>query len=467
MDLDGTLLQTDTLLESLLVLLKASPWSLFQIPLWLLHGRAALKSELANRVTLGAASLPVNMELLAFLQTEKQSGRWLILVTGANQRIGHSVGEQIHLFEEVFASDEKVNLSGRRKARMLVDRFGKRGFDYAGNERADLAVWAEARRAVVVNSSPGFVQNVKALCELEMVFKPPAAGPRVWLRALRIHQWAKNLLIFVPLLGAHQWHNFSKLSAAVLAFFAFSICASSVYLLNDLFDLEADRHHATKRRRPFASGWLALRSGIIAAPFLLLVSILLSLLLPPALVATFAGYYLLTFLYSLRLKQIEILDVLALAALYSIRVVAGGYAAQVAVSDWLLVFSLFVFLSLAFVKRFTELQMVRHGKSDRVKGRGYRVSDLELVGSMGVASGYLAVLVFALYITNPIVTQLYTNPAALWFACPVLLYWISRVWLLAHRGLLHDDPIVFALKDKASWLVCCVLFIIGAIALPK
>jgi 4-hydroxybenzoate polyprenyltransferase len=253
----------------------------------------------------------------------------------------------------------------------------------------------------------------------------------------------------------------------MLAFFAFSICASSVYLLNDLFDLEADRHHSTKRHRPFASGRLALRSGMIGAPLLLLSSILLSLLLPPAFVATFASYYLLTFLYSLRLKQIEILDVLTLAALYSIRVVAGGYAAQVAVSDWLLVFSLFVFLSLAIVKRFTELQHMQRGKGDRVKGRGYRVSDLELVSTMGIASGYLAVLVFALYISNPVVTQLYTNPAALWFACPVLLYWVSRVWLLAHRGLLHDDPIVFALKDKPSWLVCSVLLIIGAIALPQ
>jgi len=302
---------------------------------------------------------------------------------------------------------------------------------------------------------------------LEMVIRPPKSGPGVWLRALRFHQWAKNLLIFVPLLGAHQWHNLSKLAAAMLAFFVFSICASSVYLLNDLFDLEADRRHARKRHRPFASGRLTLRAGMIGAPLLLLASVLPALLLPPAFVMTFAGYYLLTLLYSLRFKQLEILDVLTLAALYSIRVVAGGHAAQVAVSDWLLVFSLFFFLSLAFVKRFTELQLVLRGNNDRVPGRGYRVGDLELVGAMGVASGYLAVLVLAIYITNPVVTQLYANPAALWFACPVLLYWISRVWLLAHRGLLHDDPIVFALKDKLSWLICLILFIIGAIALPK
>ena len=466
-DLDGTLLQTDTLLESFLILLKERPLAFFQIPLWLLHGRARLKQELANRVTLGVDSLPWNTELLEFLRKEQQSGRRLILVTGSNQRIGRAVAEHIGLFEEVAASDGKVNLSGRRKARMLVDRFGKGGFDYAGNEHVDLAVWAEARRAIVVNHSAGFARRVEALCELEMVIKPPKSGPGVWLRALRFHQWAKNLLIFVPLLGAHQWHNFSKLGAAMLAFFVFSICASSVYLLNDLFDLEADRRHARKRHRPFDSGRLTLRAGMIGAPLLLLASVLPALLLPPAFVMTFAGYYLLTLLYSLRFKQLEILDVLTLAALYSIRVVAGGHAAQVAVSDWLLVFSLFFFLSLAFVKRFTELQLVLRGNNDRVPGRGYRVGDLELVGAMGVASGYLAVLVLAIYITNPVVTQLYANPAALWFACPVLLYWISRVWLLAHRGLLHDDPIVFALKDKLSWLICLILFIIGAIALPK
>ena len=466
-DMDGTLLQTDTLLESLLVLLKAAPLSLFQIPRWLVQGRANLKHELADRVTLVVASLPVNAEFVEFLRVEQQSGRRLILVTGSNHRIGDAMAKQIGLFDEVCASDEKVNLSGRRKARMLVDRFGKTGFDYAGNGLVDLAIWAEARRAIVVSNSPGLARKAEALCEVERVFRPPTPGPRVWLQALRIHQWAKNLLIFIPLMGAHQWHNPSKLGAVGLAFFVFSICASDVYVLNDLFDLEADRHHATKRHRPFASGRLSLLSGMIGAPLLLLASILLALLLPLPFGGTLACYYLLTFLYSLRLKQVEILDVLTLAALYSIRVLAGGYAAQVAVSDWLLVFSIFVFVSLAFVKRFTELQLVQRGKSDRVKGRGYRVGDLEMVSTMGLASGYLAVLVFAFYVTNPEVTHLYRNPAALWFACPVLLYWISRVWLLAHRGLLHEDPIVFALTDKASWVVCLILLIIGVIALPK
>lgn len=466
-DLDGTLLLADTMTESLLLLFKDSPLSLFRLPLWLAQGRAHLKQEVARRVRLDVAPLPLNAEFLTFLREEHRSGRKLILVSGTDQKFAREAAEQAGLFDEVCASDGKTNLSGHGKAGMLQERFGKGGFDYAGNARVDLAVWSQARRAIVVSNSRALVERAKALCEVERVFQPPTAGLGTWLKAMRIHQWAKNLLIFVPLLGAHQWHNSAKLHATVLAFFAFSICASSVYLLNDLFDLEADRQHPTKCRRPLASGLVPLHWGMAAAFLLLVASILIALLLPVTFGATFAGYYVLTFLYSLRLKQLQILDVLTLAALYSIRVVAGGYAAQVVVSDWLLAFSLFVFLSLAFVKRFTELRQLQQTNSEKLKGRGYEVGDRELISTMGVASGYLAVLVLALYITNPLVTQLYEYPSALWFACPILLYWISRVWLLAHHGALHDDPIVFALKDRQSWLIGIVLMIIGAIALPK
>jgi len=459
-DLDGALWQTDMLLESLLVLLKESPLSIFRIPFWLVQGKAKLKLELANRVRLRVASLPLRAGLLEFLRKEHQAGRRLILITGAGSQVGQAVAAQVGLFEEIVACDGEVNLSGDHKTRILVDRFGKRGFDYAGSHDVDLDIWAEARKAVVANNSDDLARRVKALCEVEIVFPRPAAGPKAWLQALRMQQWTKNLLVFVPLLGAHQWRNSSKLGAAFLAFLAFSICASSFYLLDDLLDLEADRHHPTKRHRPFASGRVPLLWGMIGGPCLLLASILVALSLSPAFRLAFVGYYLLTLLYALRFKQLEILGILTLAALYSIRLVAGGYEAQVAVSDWLLVFSNLVFLSLAFVKRFTELQLAPREKSDGLK-------DLALISAMGVASGYLAVLVLALYVTNPTVTQLYQNPAALWFACPVLLYWISRVWLLAHRGLLYDDPIVFALKDKVSWFVGLIALVIGVIALPK
>ncbi|EDY17263.1 UbiA prenyltransferase [Chthoniobacter flavus Ellin428] len=464
-DLDGTLLRTDTMSESLLKLLKENPLRLLQMPLWLVQGRASIKQKIASRTRLDVASLPINEEVLAYIEKERQAGRKLLLVSGTDIKVARAMAEHIPVFEEVYASDGTRNLSGHGKADMLRERFGKGGFDYAGNARVDLPVWAQARRALVVNEGGKLARKAETLCEVEKVFDSPQVGLRTWTEALRVHQWAKNLLLFVPLLGAHRWHNYAELGASALAFFAFCMCASSVYLLNDLFDLESDRYHPTKRRRPLASGRLPLSSGMIAAALLLIFSILIALLLPVEFGITFAGYYLLTSLYSVRLKQIEILDVLTLAALYSVRVVAGGYAARIMVSDWLLAFSLFIFLSLAFVKRFTELQLLKSGEI--MRGRGYRVADRELVSTMGVASGYFAVLVLALYITQPLVTQLYRHPAALWFACPVLLYWISRIWLLAHHGQLHDDPIVFALKDKQSWLVCLILLAVGAIALPR
>lgn len=466
-DLDGTLTCSDTLLETFLILVKKDPFCLWRLPLWLSAGRANLKRNLTDRASLDIPTLPWHPELLAWLEEERRLGRKLVLVTAADGRIARAVAEHLGLFDEVVASGGNLNVSGENKARQLIERFGEHGFDYVGNERADLPVWAQSRKAIIISHSSGLEQRARELCEVAMVLRPLKAGPWAWLRALRVHQWAKNLLIIVPLMGAHQWHDTQKLVATALALAAFCIGASSVYMLNDLLDLEADRHHPTKRHRPFASGSLPLWQGLAGAPLLLLASILVSFLLPWKFGVTFASYYVLTFLYSLRLKRVEILDVLTLAALYSIRVLAGGYAAQVLVSDWLLVFSVFVFLSLAFVKRFTELQMMPGEKGASLKGRGYQLGDLQLIGSMGVCSGYLAILVLALYITSPAVTTLYHNPAALWFVCPVLLYWISRVWLLAHRGALHDDPIVFALKDRQSWLLCFLLVAIGVIAQPN
>jgi 4-hydroxybenzoate polyprenyltransferase len=259
-----------------------------------------------------------------------------------------------------------------------------------------------------------------------------------------------------------------KSRAVVSGFFVFCLGASSVYLLNDLLDLESDRHHASKRRRPFACGRISASAGLVATGLLLaLATALMVVTLPWPFWGGFAGYYLLTLLYSHRLKRIVLIDVLVLASLYGLRIFAGGKAAQVVVSDWLLTFSLFLFLSLALAKRFTELRSMAAAKVFQIKGRGYQLADLELVGTMGVASGYIAVLVFALYINSPEVVTLYRHPNALWIACGVILYWVSRLWLLAHRGLLHDDPVVFAIKDRQSWLAAVVVALIGLAAMPK
>jgi 4-hydroxybenzoate polyprenyltransferase len=466
-DLDGTLLRTDTLVESVLALIKSNQRAALRLPLWLFSGRAHFKQELGNNVALDVNSLPVNAEMVEHLRHERQCGRRLVLVTGADKRVGEAVAARFGFFDEVLGSDGIVNLTGKQKAAMLVERFGRKNFDYAGNARSDLAVWAVARKAILVNATPGLEAQARALCEVEQVIPPQPRGIRVWVRAFRVHQWCKNLLLFLPLMGSHHWGDVGTVEAVLVAFVAFSLAASSVYVLNDLLDLQSDRHHASKCHRPFASGQLPLAWGIAWVPVLLTASILVALTLPSSFCAAFGIYYLLTLAYSLRIKEAEILDVFVLAGLYAIRVLAGGYAAQVVVSDWLMAFSMFLFLSLAYVKRFTELEPMPEAGAGKVKGRGYCPKDLEVLGSMGVSSGYLSVLVLALYINHPAVTQLYGNPVALWFACPAVLYWISRVWLIAHRGEMHHDPIVFALTDKQSWVIALILLLIGAIAAPK
>lgn len=469
-DLDGTLTPSDTLAESFCILLKQTPLALFLLPFWLLRGRAYLKHQIAARVCIDPARLPWNEALLAALRQEQASGRQLFLVTAADKEIAHRLHTQAHrgLFEEAIGSDGCTNLKGEEKAALLVQRFGPKGFDYAGNSRADLPVWKAARKAWVVSGSSGMsplVQQARAVADVDRHF--PVAGAKVadWARALRLHQWSKNALLLLPLIGAHLWGDPHALALALIGFLAFSFGASSVYLLNDLLDLDADRQHPTKHRRPFASGRLPIIAGLIASPLLLGAALALCACLNWRFAATFGVYYLVTGLYSWRLKQVPLLDVFVLAGLYGLRVQAGGVAVGAPVSQWLLLFSMFLFLSLAFVKRFTELDA--QSGSGVVQGRGYIKEDAPLVSIMGLTSGYLCVLVLALYVNHSSITELYRAPDVLWFACPLLLYWVSRIWLLTHRGMMHDDPIYFALKDRQSWIILAALVAVGLAALPK
>jgi 4-hydroxybenzoate polyprenyltransferase/phosphoserine phosphatase len=466
-DLDGTLIQTDTLIESVLLAATDERMLFLEIPRWLLRGRANLKHKLAEQLALNVSTLPLHTQVVTYLKEARGAGRKLILVTAADSLIATKIADHIGLFDEVIASDGIVNLAGRHKAEVLEKRFGKGGFDYAGNEHRDLAIWAVARRAIVVSGSPGLARKAARVCEVEKSFIVSPPTVRDWIKALRVHQWTKNLLLFIPILGAHSWGDPARLKAVVIAFVSFCLGASSVYILNDLLDLDSDRHHASKHRRPFASGRIPLATGMLAMVVLfLLAGTLTAAALPWRFGVVFAGYYLLTLFYSHRLKRIVLVDVFVLASLYCIRIFAGGEAAQVPVSRWLLAFSLFLFLSLALAKRFTEIHSMLEAKAARIKGRGYQAADLELVGSMGIASGYIAVLVLAFYIDNPAVTTLYIHPGALWAACIILLYWISRIWLLAHRGILHDDPVVFAIKDRQSWLAGLLLVLFALLALP-
>ena len=451
-DMDGTLVLSDTLHESLVTLLRRNPLYVLVLPFWLLGGKARFKHEVARRVLPDVQSLPYNEPLLAWLRDQRGT-REIVLCTAANGVLAHAVATHTDVFDTVLASDGERNLSGKEKTHALTERYGERGFDYAANDKRDRSVWSAARHAIVVNAPRAVEHAARKHATVDRVFPRERRGFMIWARALRLHQWAKNLLIFVPLLMAHLAYDRALVMQALLAFVAFGLCASSVYVLNDLIDLPADRAHPRKRFRPFAAGRLPLMAGFVLAPTLLVLAFCLAALLPERFVWVLIGYYLLTLAYSLRLKRVEMLDVVVLAALYTARIIAGGVATNIPLSFWLLAFSMFLFLSLALVKRHTELTVMRANGVTAAAGRGYRIDDLPLLGALGGASGFLAVLVLALYINSRDSERLYDHPQLLWLLCPLLLYWISRMWLLTFRGRMHDDPLMFALRDPASLLV--------------
>lgn len=462
-DLDGTLINSDVLFESVLLLLKSNPLYLFLLPVWLMRGKAALKEQIASRVAVDPAALPYNRELIEWLKTERAGGRSVWLCTATNERLAAGIAQHVGLFDGVMASDATTNLSGSTKATQLVNKFGERGFDYCGNEQRDLAVWRRARGAIVVNGSPRLERAAATDSRVLQAFPPKASAVRATIKALRPHQWAKNVLILVPFMAAHL-NDVTRMVHTVLAMVAFCLCASSVYVLNDLLDLPADRAHPRKSKRPFASGDLPITAGLVIAPVLLAVSVAIALLLPLKFQLVFATYYAVTVCYSFALKGIVLVDALLLASLYTLRIIAGAAAAEVALSFWLLLFAVFLFLSLAFVKRFAELESLRRQNRLKAAGRGYHVEDLPLLQSLGTASGYLSVLVLALYINSPEIQALYHRPKFIWMLCVLMLYWISRVWMKAQRGKMHDDPVVFALKDRISLAIGLVAAVTVAAA---
>ena len=456
-DLDGTLVLTDTLVESVFALLRRNALYLFLLPLWLLKGKAGFKAAVAGRVRLDPATLPYAPELTAHLRQRQAAGQPLVLVTASDQGAAQAVADHLGFFDQVLGSDGITNLKGSAKAALLQQRFGNPGFAYAGNSKADLPVWAAAEEVIVVNPSPGVLAAARRQGEVGRVFD--AGGQSVFsllMRALRPHQWLKNGLLFIPLLMAHRVLEPALLSQALLAFASFSLCASSVYLLNDLLDLDHDRRHPVKRLRPFASGALALQWGMLCVPLLLLGAFAIAWLLPGEFLGVLALYYAVTLAYSLRLKRSAGIDVITLAGLYTLRIIAGAAAVGVAASFWLLAFSMFLFLSLALVKRYAELRVASQQDepqaAGQAPGRGYSVADLETLSQFGSASGFMAVGVLALYINGEAVRQLYQHSMLIWLLCPLVLYLVMRVWLLARRDELLEDPVVFFMRDARSLL---------------
>lgn len=466
-DLDGTLIGTDLLFESLWANLSASWSTIFVLAQAALGGKAALKSELAKH-RLDPALLPYREDVLEELRAWRTKGGKTALVTASDQAYADAVAGHIGLFDEVFGSDGKRNLKGTRKATFLEKRFPG-GFQYLGDAPSDLPVWERAEEVVTVHASKRLrkraeqAASAKGKPSRHLAVRADSglyAGLEPYLKAMRPYQWVKNILIFLPVVADHNVDSLAW-QKAVIAFAAFSLVASSAYLLNDLLDLKADRAHPRKRNRPLASGALPLAHGSLMAPGLLVLGFALAALtLSPLFVGVLAFYFALTTVYSIKLKRKLIIDICTLAGLYTVRIFAGGAATDTPLSVWLLAFSIFFFFSLAAVKRQTELVENVDLGSQRVKGRSYRVEDLHFVAMMAIAAGYVAVLVLALYIDAISVQNLYQSPVFLWGVCPVLLYWISRMVMLTQRGLMHDDPIVFAMRDRVSHICGLVILVI-------
>ncbi|MFQ6024051.1 MAG: UbiA family prenyltransferase [Acidiferrobacterales bacterium] len=463
-DLDGTLIKTDILIESLFALLKRGIFFALLIPFWLLRGKAYLKEQIAARVELDVDLLPYNERFLGYLREQHGAGRPLVLATASHAKFAHKIAEHLGLFTHVLGSDDQNNLSGSRKLEQLRDKFGEQGFDYAGNSRTDLKIWPHARQAILVNPAPGVRSAAERVASVGDVFDEGREGVRGYLRAIRIHQWLKNFLVFVPLVADHQVDNPQLVLQALLGFVAFCLCASSVYLLNDMLDLPADRQHPRKRRRPFAAGTVSIKHGALLIPVLLFAALGITPLLPVEFVAVLATYYVSTLAYSMWLKGKVVVDVLVLAGLYTLRVIAGAAATSIPLSFWLLAFAMFIFLSLSMVKRYSELLGLQNSEKKSIIGRGYEMIDLPTLISLGAASGYTAVLVLALYINSEEVREQYTRPEAIWLICPLLLYWVSLVWVTAGRGKMHDDPVVFAIKHRGSQCIGLLVILILLLA---
>ncbi len=446
-DLDGTYTKTDILFECFLIAFKRNPLIIFKCFFWLRHGIANLKYELSKKADLNTSSFPINPEFEYFLRKEKEKGRKLILATASTQKFAEQISDESSLFDGFICSSKTNNLKGSRKLEKIKE--SSTHFSYAGNELVDFEIFSHSTESFLVNPTKRSLKKVDDL-PVTKIFDYNPSTIKIWIKQFRVHQWLKNLLIFVPLVVSGQFANATSFLLVVIAFLAFSLLASATYILNDLLDLESDRLHPRKRNRPLAASTISIKNGIIASGLLFVVSALLAIAIGSSFTVVLVSYLFFTIFYSFKVKQYVGMDVVALALLYTIRIIAGAAAIGVIVSFWLFAFSIFIFLSLALVKRCSELKtMINDGKQS-ARGRDYNIEDYAILNSFGTSSAMLAVLMFCFYINNNVLTNQYQQPDILWLIVPGLCYWLMRMWIKTHRGEMHDDPIIFSLKDKGS-----------------
>ena len=464
-DMDETLLRVDTLHEAAVSAVFADWRVAFRIPGWLMAGKARLKQELAERWTFDASTLPYSPLLLRYLREEHAAGRRLILCTAAHRGIAEQVARHLGLFEEVIATDGDINLRGASKAEELCRRFGQNGFVYVGNDATDHAVWDRAAGAVVANAPKAVRRTLQAQHPSATILDERTGRARALLRALRPYQWVKNALCLVPPIAAGDMSTGAWAGAVTVAL-AFCLVASGIYVINDIADLGADRAHARKWRRPFASGDVPIALGLALSPLLLLSGMVVGW--ASGALGALIGYLVISLSYNMGIKQRPLVDVFALAGLYTIRLFGGGEASGHPVSLWLLAFSSFLFLSLALIKRVSELQRLPGtGDQRQLLRRGYRVEDLPLLMMFGCAATFTSTIVLSLYVQSETALFAYRHPGMLWWSVPLLLFWQCRLWLSTTRGQMHDDPIVYAARDRVSWMVlACLTGVVVAAWLP-
>jgi 4-hydroxybenzoate polyprenyltransferase/phosphoserine phosphatase len=462
-DLDGTLTPTDTLIESIVLLIKRNPIDALRLPFWMFKGRAAFKEFVSSRAVIAVEHLPYRTELLDYLRAEREAGRRVVLATAAHKSIANAVAAHLGLFDDIIASDGTRNLKGSRKLDVIQERIDG-DFVYVGDSAADLPIWREACAAVLVGTSPRVTADVKSVTSVVKEFSRERTTVGTLLGALRVHQWLKNLLLFVPLLTAFSFLELDKIATTSIAFFAFSLTASATYLANDLWDLESDRAHPRKCQRALASARISIQSGILIATCSLVIAMLLANSVSRSFLMILIFYVVLTSTYSLVLKQHVLMDVIMLSLLYTLRIIAGSIAIEVATSSWLLAFSVFIFLSLALVKRCAELVELDHIGYEATSGRDYLVGDLIVLWPLGVGSALCSVVVFGLFISAPETQAHYVSPQLLWLVAVGLIYWLSRLWIKTARGQMHDDPLIFAVRNRGSRIMITLMIFTMVVA---
>ena len=467
-DLDGTLIKSDLLFECLVPIIKNYFYALFLAPFWLLKGKAYLKDKFSDLVSINPEILPYNNNVLEYIRKEKENGSKIILATASNIKLAKSISDYLGIFDDVIASSKEENLKGKNKLNKIKlyieNNNTNKEFSYIGDSEADVKIFNETNIPIVVGNKNVFNKIKSKNDKTSFVDGENDFSLKKFFKMIRTYQWVKNFLIFLPLILAHKFLDVNLLLKALVAFFSFSFLASSVYIINDIMDVESDRIHPSKKNRPIASGAVKISSALKVAFILMPLSFIISIFLGKEFLFVLLTYFITTSCYSFYLKKIMLVDILILSLLYTVRIFAGGVALNIYLSPWLFMFSMFFFFSLACAKRYSELYAVRNNLQDEIKGRGYQAQDLEQIQIFGSSSGYIAILIFALYIQSDISMKLYKTPSFFWALCPIMLYWISRVWLLSHRGQMTQDPIIFALKDKVSYVVLILSIIIFGVA---